>query len=152
MSSGLFSCFTNCIPSCIMSVFCLPVLWSQVVTRSQIPLLIDFKNYMACTRQTSGYEFVNVKQKPSDVLYNVQISTFYGSLFLDTFLGNRFSFAVHSSAWSCSLSSKCPIFCACCSYVDTFLLYNKSCAICIQNEVSRELVNSFSSIYFLSVN
>mmetsp|Transcript_16774 Transcript_16774/g.25207 ORF Transcript_16774/g.25207 Transcript_16774/m.25207 type:complete len:304 (+) Transcript_16774:54-965(+) len=54
-SSGLFGCLENIVPSCILAFCCTPVLWSQVAIRSQIPALVDLKNYSHISRRTSGY-------------------------------------------------------------------------------------------------
>lgn len=54
-SSGFCSCFENPMPSCLLSFCCPCVLWAQIVTRSQIPLLISIKNSLTCLRRRSGY-------------------------------------------------------------------------------------------------
>jgi hypothetical protein len=56
-SSGFFACHENCLPSCIVSFFCPCIMWSQIVVRSQIPLLIGIKNSLACLRPYSGYHY-----------------------------------------------------------------------------------------------
>lgn len=55
--SGLFSCLSNVIPSCVLSFFCPCVMWAQIVVRSQIPCLISFKNSFRCLQNRSGYSF-----------------------------------------------------------------------------------------------
>ena len=54
-SSGMFDCFQNLVPSCILSFFCPCIMWAQIVVRAQIPLLIGLKNSLSCLRTTSGY-------------------------------------------------------------------------------------------------
>ena len=54
-SSPIYALYDNCIPSCLCSFFASPILWAQIVVRSQIPLLIDFKNYFYALRSSSGY-------------------------------------------------------------------------------------------------
>jgi hypothetical protein len=43
-SSPIWACYENMIPSCVLAFCCPCVLWSQIVVRAQIPLLISLKN------------------------------------------------------------------------------------------------------------
>jgi hypothetical protein len=54
-SSGFFDCFSNIVPSCVLSFFCPCIMWSQIVVRAQIPLLISLKNTLQMLRNNSGY-------------------------------------------------------------------------------------------------
>ena len=54
-SSSLMGCLSNLRPSCLLSFFCPCIMWSQVVVRAQIPLLISVKNSLSCLRENSGY-------------------------------------------------------------------------------------------------
>lgn len=54
-SSGFFECFNNVVPSCVLSFFCPCVMWSQIVVRAQIPLLISLKNTLQYLRTQSGF-------------------------------------------------------------------------------------------------
>ena len=56
-SSSLYGCFGNIIPSCFLSFFCPCIMFSQVVIRSQIPMLIGIKNSLYCCRRKTGYGF-----------------------------------------------------------------------------------------------
>lgn len=60
-SSSILGCFNNIFPSCLFSFCCPCIMWSQVVVRAQIPLLISMKNSFACARNNSGYRcFIDV--------------------------------------------------------------------------------------------
>lgn len=75
-SSPLFGCFSNIIPSCVLSFCCPCVLWAQVVTRSQVPLMISLKNSLPFIQKKSGYYsalFLYVKVKPH--FFNHSIDT-----------------------------------------------------------------------------
>lgn len=54
-SSSFFDCFQNMIPSCLLSFCCPCVMWSQIVVRAQIPLLISLKNSIHSCRGNSGF-------------------------------------------------------------------------------------------------
>lgn len=54
-SDGFCDCFKNSMPSCLLSFCCPCIMWAQIVTRSQIPLLISIKNSLICQRHLSGY-------------------------------------------------------------------------------------------------
>jgi len=54
-SSPLYGCFSNIIPSCVVSFFCPCIMWGQIVVRAQIPLLIGLKNSLEFMRRNSGY-------------------------------------------------------------------------------------------------
>lgn len=59
-SSNLCDCFSN-LNSCILSFFCPCIMFSQVVIRSQPPLLIAYKNSFQCFRNKTGYRiFIDV--------------------------------------------------------------------------------------------
>lgn len=59
-SSNLWDCFSN-LNSCLMSFFCPCIMFSQVIIRSQPPLLIAYKNAFRCFRNTTGYRiFIDV--------------------------------------------------------------------------------------------
>jgi hypothetical protein len=54
-SSGFCDCFSNVVPSCVLSFFCPCIMWSQIVVRAQIPMLISLKNTLQMLRNNSGY-------------------------------------------------------------------------------------------------
>jgi hypothetical protein len=54
-SSNLCDCFSNMIPSCVVSFCCPCVMWAQIVVRAQIPFLIGLKNSFPCFRGVTGY-------------------------------------------------------------------------------------------------
>jgi hypothetical protein len=56
-SSHLFACYENCLPSCCVAFTCPCIMWGQVVTRAQIPLLIGIKNSIPGIRGKTGYGF-----------------------------------------------------------------------------------------------
>eukprot|EP01035_Chromulina_nebulosa_P021913 gene21913-28372_t len=51
---GLFECFNNIIPSCLLAFFCPCILFAQVAVRSQIPFLIALKNSIVLFRRFSA--------------------------------------------------------------------------------------------------
>lgn len=57
-SSGFFSgffCCENVVPSCLLSIFCPCLVFSQVIVRAQIPLFIGIKNSIDIFRGKSGF-------------------------------------------------------------------------------------------------
>lgn len=56
-TTGVFGCFENIMPSCLLSFLCPCIMWGQIVVRAQIPLLISIKNSFPTLQNNSGYGF-----------------------------------------------------------------------------------------------